>query len=53
LQTAAEEKERDLVVTVKALEMETDGHVQTRTALHVIQEKLRRVAPNKKIEKKN
>jgi len=53
LQTAAEEKERDLVVTVKALEMEAAGHLQTRTALHVIQEKLRRVAPNKKIEKKN
>ena len=53
LQTAVEEKERDLVVTVKALEMETDGHVQTRTALHVIQEKIRRVAPNKKTEKRN
>ena len=39
LQTAVEEKERDLVVTVKALEMEADGHVQTRTALHLIQEK--------------
>jgi len=27
--------------------------VQTRTALHVIEERLRRVAPNKKTEKKN
>ena len=53
LQTAVEEKERDLVVTVKALEMEADGHVQTRTALHIIQEKLRRIPPKKKIEKKN
>jgi integral membrane sensor domain MASE1 len=53
LQAAAEDKERDLVVTVKALEMETDGHMQTRTALHVIQEKLRRVTPSKKTEKKN
>lgn len=53
LQTVAEKKERDIVVTVQALEVEAIDHTQTKTALRAIQEKLRRVAPSKKIEKQN
>ena len=50
LQTAAEEKDRDLVVTVQALEVEAIGHVQTKTALRAIHERLRRIEPGGKSE---
>jgi len=49
LQTAAEEKERDLIVTVQALEVEATGHAQTKTALRAVHERLRRITPNAKL----
>ena len=53
LQTVAEKQDREIVVTVQALEGEAIHHIQTKTALQAIQEKLRRVTPNKKIENQN
>jgi hypothetical protein len=43
LQEAAERKDRDLVVTVQALEVEAASHVQTRGALREIQERFRKL----------
>jgi len=50
LQEAVEHKEKDLVVTVRALEMEMTGHVQTKKALQQSQERIRRIAPNTPLE---
>lgn len=50
LRDAVERKDRDLVVTVRALEVEIAGHVQTKRALQENQERLRRVADNSKAE---
>jgi hypothetical protein len=44
LQYAVERKERDLVVTVQALEVEVTGHVETKRALRESQERFRRLA---------
>ncbi len=49
LRIAAEEKERDLVVTVQALEIEASGHVRTKSALRAIHERLRRIEPDTKV----
>ena len=53
LQTVAEEQDREIVVTVQTLEGEAIDHIRTKTALQAIQEKLRQVTPNKKIENQN
>jgi integral membrane sensor domain MASE1 len=50
LRAAAEEKEQALIVTVQALEIEVSGHVQTRTALQALHERLRRIAPNRETQ---
>jgi integral membrane sensor domain MASE1 len=50
LQGAVEKKERDLVVTVQALEVEVTGHVHTKKALQDSQEQFRRLAENVKLE---
>jgi len=49
LRDAVEKKERDLVVTVQALEVEVIGHVQTKRALSESQERFRRLAENAKL----
>jgi integral membrane sensor domain MASE1 len=49
LQDAVEGKDRDLVVTIRALEIETAGHVQSKKALRESHERLRRIAANAKI----
>ncbi len=46
LQAAVQHKERDLVVTVQALEMEAIGHVQTKKSLQAVHERLRRIEPS-------
>lgn len=46
LQHAVERKERDLVVTVRALEVEVTGHVQTKRALRESQERFRQLTEN-------
>jgi hypothetical protein len=43
LQEAAERKDRDLVVSGQALEVEAASHVQTRVALREIQERFRKL----------
>jgi len=52
LQKAIEEQERDLVVTVQALEMEAAGHLQTKRALRENQERIRRIAAHAKSDEK-
>ncbi len=42
-----------IVYNTVVLEGEAIDHIQTKTALQAIQEKLRRVTPNKKIENQN
>jgi hypothetical protein len=43
LQDAVERKERDLVVTVRALEVEVTGHVQTKRALRESRERFQQL----------
>ena len=50
LREAVDRKERDLVVTVRALEVEVTGHVQTKKALRDSQERFRQLADNAKLE---
>jgi integral membrane sensor domain MASE1 len=50
LQDAVERKERDLVVTVRALEVEMTGHGQTKRALHESQERFQRLAENTSLD---
>jgi integral membrane sensor domain MASE1 len=52
LQEAVERKDRDLIVTVHALEVEATGHVQTQKALRDSQERFRRLAENAKLEER-
>jgi hypothetical protein len=50
LQDAVERKERDLVVTVRALEVEITGHGQTKRALRESQERFQRLADNTSLD---
>jgi len=50
LREAVDRKERDLVVTVRALEVEVTGHVQTKKALRDSQERFRQLADNAKLD---
>jgi integral membrane sensor domain MASE1 len=50
LREAVERKQRDLIVTVEALEMEASGHVQTKKALQDSQERLWRLADDISVE---
>jgi integral membrane sensor domain MASE1 len=50
LVAAVDKKERDLVVTVRALEVEVTGHGQTKKALRDSQERFRNLAENAKFE---
>jgi MASE1 len=50
LQEAVARKERDLVVTVQALEVEVTGHVQTKRALRESQDRFLRLEENSKTE---
>jgi len=50
LQDAVETKDRDLVVTVQALEVEATGHAQAKRSLRDVQEQLRRIAADAKRE---
>jgi integral membrane sensor domain MASE1 len=45
LQKTVEKKEQDLAVTVRALEVEMTGHVQTKRALRESDDLLRRIGP--------
>jgi integral membrane sensor domain MASE1 len=50
LREAVDRKERDLVVSVRALEVEITGHVHTKKALRDSQEQFRRLTENAKLE---
>jgi integral membrane sensor domain MASE1 len=50
LQEAVERKERDLVVTVRALEVEVTGHGQTKRALRESQERFRQLAETSNLD---
>jgi len=50
LQEAVEGKDRDLTVTVQALDVEVAGHARTRRLLRDSQERLRLLAENSKLQ---
>jgi integral membrane sensor domain MASE1 len=50
LQQAVEEKDRDLTVTVRALDLEIAGHAQTKSWLRESQERLRLLGESRKLE---